>query len=106
MASLRHSTYFCLTANQNTLAMNNISTFSQIVNKFNRHDFKKIVDKYEADKHNKGINSWTQFIAMLYLHFAKVNSLQEISDGLRLSGGNLNHLGITKKSAKEDITVL
>ena len=81
--------------------MNNITLFSQIVNKFSRQDFKRIVDKYEADKHNKGINSWTQFIAMLYLHFAKVNSLQEISDGLRLSGGNLNHLGITKKVPKK-----
>ncbi len=38
---------------------------------------------------------------MLYLHFAKVNSLQEISDGFRLSCGNLNHLGITKKVPKK-----
>jgi hypothetical protein len=34
---------------------------------------------------------------MLYLQLAKANSLEEISNGLRLSGGNLNHLGIMKK---------
>jgi hypothetical protein len=33
-------------------------------------------------------------VSMLYLHFSNSNSLDEISNGLRLSGGNLNHLGI------------
>lgn len=77
--------------------MVNITLFSQIVNKLNRQDFKKIVDKYQSDKHNKGINSWTHLVSMLYLHLAKANSLGEISNGLRLSGGNLNHLGIMHK---------
>jgi len=77
--------------------MNNITLFSQIVNKLNRQEFKKIVDKYECDKHNKGINSWTHLVSMLYLHLAKANSLEEISNGLRLTGGNLNHLGIMHK---------
>jgi hypothetical protein len=77
--------------------MSNITLFSQIVNKLNRQKFKKIVDKYNSDKHNKGINSWTHLVSMLYLHFAKANSLSEVSNGLRLSGGNLNHLGIMQK---------
>jgi len=81
--------------------MSNITLFSQIINKLNRQDFKKIVDKYKSDKHNKGINSWTQLVSMLYLHFAKANSLSEISNGLRLSAGNLNHLGMTKKVPKK-----
>ncbi len=92
-----HSKYFCLSRTQNTLSMNNITLFSQIINKLNRQEFKKTVDKLETDKHNKGINSWTHLVSMLYLHFANSNSLSEISNGLRLSGGNLNHLGITKK---------
>ena len=96
-----HSKYFCLPKNQNTLAMNNITLFSQIINKLNREDFRKIVDKYESDKHNKGINSWTHMVSMLYLHYSNSNSLEEISNGLRLSGGNLNHLGITKKVPKK-----
>lgn len=36
-----------------------------------------------------------------YLHYSNSNSLDEISNGLRLSGGNLNHLGITKKVPKK-----
>jgi len=83
------------------LAMTNITLFSQIVNKLNRQEFKKLVEKYGTDKHNKGINSWTQLVTMLYLHFSKSNTLSEVSNGLRLSGGNLNHLGITKKVPKK-----
>lgn len=96
-----HSKYFCLFKNQNTLAMTNITLFSQIVNKLSRTEFKKLVEKYQTDKHNKGINSWTQLVTMLYLHFSKSNTLSEVSNGLRLSGGNLNHLGITKKVPKK-----
>ena len=77
--------------------MTNITLFSQIISKLNRQEFKKIVDKYSTDKHKKGINSWTHLVSMLYMQFANSNSLSEISNGLRLSGGNLNHLGITKK---------
>ena len=71
--------------------MTNITLFSQIISKLNRQEFKKIVDKYSTDKHNKGINSWTHLVSMLYMQFANSNSLSEISNGLRLSGGNLNH---------------
>ena len=81
--------------------MHNITLFSQIVNKLNKQEFKKLVDKYKTDKHNKRINSWTQFVSMLYLHFSKSNTLSEISNGLRLTGGNLNHLGMTKKVPKK-----
>jgi len=77
--------------------MSNITLFSQIINKLNRHKFKKIVDEYSSDKHSKGINSWTHLVSMLYLHFAKANSLSEICNGMRLSGGNMNHLGIMDK---------
>ena len=77
--------------------MTNITLLSQIINKLNRKEFKKIVDKLGTDKYNKGINSWTHFVSMLFMQLANSNSLSEISNGLRLSGGNLNHLGITKK---------
>lgn len=96
-----HRKYFEFDKNQNTLAMTNITLFSQIVNKLNRVEFKKLVEKLGTDKHNKGITSWTQFISMLYLHFAHANSLSEICNGLRLSAGNLNHLGIVSKVPKK-----
>ena len=77
--------------------MTNITLLSQIINKLNRKEFKKLVDILGTDKHSKGINSWTHFVSMLFMQLANSNSLSEISNGLRLSGGNLNHLGITKK---------
>lgn len=106
MEETLHSKYFCLMTNQNTLAMINITLFSQIVNKLNRQEFKKFVDKHQTDKHSKGINSWTHLVSMLYLHFAKANSLSEISNGLRLSGGNLNHLGIMQKVPQKSSLIL
>jgi len=79
--------------------MTNITLLSQIIKKLNRKEFKKIVDKLGTDKHNKGINSWTHFASMLFMQLANSNSLSEISNGLRLSGGNLNHLGYLKQIA-------
>jgi len=77
--------------------MINITLFAQIIQLLNRNEFKKLVDKYQVDKHNKGINTWTHFVSMLFLQFAKANSLSEISNGLKLTGGDINHLGIQKK---------
>ena len=65
--------------------MTKITLFSQIISKLNRQDFKKIVDKYSTDKHNKGINSCTHLVSKLYMQFANSNSLSEFLNGLRLS---------------------
>jgi|GEM_PF-3679953 len=36
--------------------MCNITLFSKIINKLKKQSFKRLVDKYLTDKHNKGIN--------------------------------------------------
>lgn len=77
--------------------MINITLFAQIIQLLNRYNFKLLVDKYQTDKYNKGINSWTHFVSMIFLQFAKVNSLQEISNGLKTTCGDINHFGIQKK---------
>ena len=77
--------------------MSNITLFSQIINKLNRYSFNKIVERHKSDRFIKGINSWTHLVSMLFCHLAKANSLREISNGLRSSTGNLNHLGINNK---------
>ena len=74
-----------------------MTLFSQIINAIPRYKFSKIVKTYQGDKHTKGINSWTHFVSMLFLHFSRSTSLREITYGLLSTGGNLNHLGITKK---------
>lgn len=76
----------------------NITLFSQIIQTLNRISFSRLVKEYKSDKHQKGINSWTHLVSMLFCHFSKANSLREISNGLRSATGNLNRLGIMKKS--------
>jgi len=75
----------------------NITLFSQILQQVNRKQFKKVVQEYQTDKHNKGINSWTHLVTMLFLHLAKANSIREVTNGLKSITGNLNHLGIENK---------
>lgn len=78
--------------------MKNITLFSQILQQINRNIFHKAVEKYQTDKHSKGINSWTHLTAMLFCHLSKAQSIREITNGLLSASGNLNHLGIQGKT--------
>lgn len=84
----------------------NITLFAQIIRKFDRLSFKKIVEKYKSDKHSKGINSWTHMVSMVFCHLAHANSLREISNGIRSATGNLNHFGITKGPCKSSLSYM
>ncbi|WP_120262045.1 DUF4372 domain-containing protein [Sphingobacterium detergens] len=48
--------------------MVNINVFSQLLSLIGRV-FKKLVSKYNSDKHQKGLNSWTHLdlVSMLFL---------------------------------------
>lgn len=76
--------------------MSNITLFSQIISKLDRLKFSKLVQDKQTDKHNKGYNSWTHLVSMLFCQFAKSQSVRDISNGLRSATGNLNRLGIEK----------
>ncbi len=78
--------------------MANVTLFSQILNYIDRNLFTQAVEKYDTDKHNKGINSWTHLVSMLFCHLSKAQSIREITNGLRSITGNLNHLGIQGKT--------
>jgi hypothetical protein len=78
--------------------MKNITLFSQILQQIDRNIFHKAVEKYQTDKHSKGINSWTHLTAMLFCHISKAQSIREITNGLLSVSGNLNHLGIQGKT--------
>ncbi len=84
--------------------MANITLFSQIISKLDKSNFSKIVKEKQSDKHQKGYNSWTHLVAMLFCHFAKSRSVRDISNGLRSATGNLNHLGIQKAPSKSTIS--
>ena len=84
--------------------MANITLFSQIISRLDRLKFTKLVNEKQTDKHQKGYNSWTHLVAMLFCQFAKSQSVRDISNGLRSATGNLNHLGIEKAPSKSSIS--
>lgn len=84
--------------------MTNITLFSQIISKLDRGVFKKIVDQRSTDKHQKGFNSWTHLVSMLFCQFAKSQSVRDISNGLRSATGNLNHMGVERAPSKSTIS--
>lgn len=84
--------------------MTNLNLFSQIISKLDRTSFKKIVSKKLTDKHQKGYDSWTHLVSMLFCQFAKSQSVRDISNGLRSATGNLNHLGIQRAPSKSTVS--
>jgi len=84
--------------------MTNTTLFSQIISKIDRVKFSRLVKERQTDKHQKGYNSWTHLVSMLFCQFAKSQSVRDISNGLRSATGNLNHLGIDKAPSKSTIS--
>ena len=93
--NLQEVSLFC--EEQREGSMKNITLFSQILQQIDRNIFQKSVRQYQTDKHNKGINSWTHLVAMLFCHLSKSQSIREITNGLLSASGNLNHMGIQAK---------
>jgi len=78
--------------------MKKVTLFSQILQHIDRNIFNKVVKEYSTDKHNKGINSWTHLVTILFCQFAKCQPIRETTNGLLSISRNLNHLGIQRKS--------
>jgi Transposase DDE domain/Domain of unknown function (DUF4372) len=84
--------------------MSNLTLFAQIISKLDRTKFSRLVKTQQTDKHQKGYNSWTHLVSMLFCQFAKSQSVRDISNGLRSATGNLNHLGINRAPSKSTIS--
>lgn len=83
--------------------MVNVTLFSQIISKLDRSKFNDLVKDHQTDKHQKGFNSWSHLVTMLFCQFAKSQSLRDISNGLRSATGNLNHLAMSGAPSKSTI---
>jgi IS4 transposase len=79
------------------------SLFSQILQIVPRNSFQRLVRKRGAERHAKGFSSWSQYVAMLFCQLAQAKSLREISDGLAVTCGKLNHLGLDAAPAKSTL---
>jgi hypothetical protein len=84
--------------------MAKVTLFSQIIGKLSKDIFKKFVKEKQTDKYQKGFNSWTHLVSMLFCQFAKSQSVRDISNGLRSATGNLNHLGIETAPSKSSLS--
>ncbi|MDR2234293.1 MAG: DUF4372 domain-containing protein [Tannerella sp.] len=84
--------------------MTKVTLFSQIIGKLNKEIFKKLVREHQSDKYQKGFNSWTHLISMLFCQFAKSQSVRDISNGLRSATDNLNHLGRETAPSKSSLS--
>jgi hypothetical protein len=80
-----------------------ISLFGQMLQFFDRYQFGTIVRRYDGDKAIKGFSTWGQFVSMLFCHFAKANSLREITGGLQSCLGKLSHLGVTRSPSRSNL---
>jgi hypothetical protein len=72
------------------------SIFSQLLKLFPRTEFAQAVKQHQAERHARGFGCWTQFIAMLFCHLARAQSLREICYGLAATEGKLKHLGVER----------
>jgi hypothetical protein len=61
---------------------------------FSRHEFEQAVVEHRAERHARGFTCWGQFVAMLFCHLGRAQSLREICGGLAATEGKLRHLGL------------
>jgi hypothetical protein len=81
----------------------NTSLFGQILKIIPASTFARSVRDTRAERHSKGFSSWDQFVAMLFCQFTQSKSLREVSDGLRVTCGKLNHLRVASAPPKSTL---
>jgi hypothetical protein len=72
------------------------SIFNQLLQVFPRTDFQHAVVETRAERHARGFDSWAQFVAMVFCHLGKAQSLREICGGLASCEGKLQQLGVAQ----------
>lgn len=80
------------------------SLFSQLLKHIPRGNFETLVSEHRAERGAKGFSCWTQFVAMLFCHLARADSLREICNGLACAQGKLNHLGVGRAPNKSTLS--
>lgn len=79
------------------------SLFSQLLEQVPRHEFAKLVNKYQAEYGAKGFTCWSQFVSMVFCQLAHADSLREICNGLACCLGKLVHLGVRRGPSKSNL---
>ena len=77
-----------------------MSIFSQLLECFPRLEFEAAVREHKGERHARGFNCWTQFVAMLFCQLGRAQSLSEINGGMGLLRGQVASSG-RPESSKE-----
>ncbi len=64
----------------------------------------KTAEKAGSKKHNKGIDTWTYLVSMVFCNLSNAGSVRDISIGLRSITRNKNHLGCELAPSKSSIS--
>ena len=87
------------------MILRNAHLFSQLLREHvPRWEFDRLVRAHGAERHARGFRCWTQLVAMLFCHLARVDSLREICSGLACCMGKLVHLGIATVPNKSTLS--
>lgn len=80
------------------------SLFSQLLQQVPRDEFDKLLREHGAEKGAKGFTCWTQFVAMLFCHLGRADSLREICNGLACCVGKLVHIGVARAPKRSTLS--
>lgn len=80
------------------------SLFSQLLQQVPRDVFDRLLHKHGAEKGAKGFTCWTQFVAMLFCHLGRADSLREICNGLACCVGKLVHVGVDRAPKRSTLS--
>jgi hypothetical protein len=75
--------------------MNNHTTiFNQLLHFIPRDKFNTLVGQHKGDRYTKRLDTWNQFVALLYAQATGKDSLREIETGFSLNENLWYHLGV------------
>lgn len=83
-----------------------VTLLSQLLQIVDRNIVNSLISNHEANKHSKGIGSWSHLVSMIFLQLSGFSSLRDVTNGLRSATGDLIHLGINRPPSRSSLSYL
>ncbi len=83
-----------------------VTLLAQLLQLVDRELVDKLISKHNANKHSKGIGSWSHLLSMIFLQLSGCSSLRDVCNGLRSTTGNINHLGALRAPCRSSLSYL
>jgi hypothetical protein len=79
------------------------TVFSQLMDHAPMHEFRRCVERYEADYRLRRFSCWDQFLCMAFAQLTYRESLRDIEACLRAVPGRLYHMGIRGRVSRSTL---